>query len=320
MIKIRHIASLLTITASLGIAGTAAAQPYPNKPIRFVVASSAGTTADNLARVMAQEMTKTLGQPIVIENKPGAQMIIALEYIISQPADGYTVGITGTDAMALLPHVAANLRFNPTKDVVPIASLAEARYAWVGITGKPWKTFNELIAYARANPGKINYGSSAPQTHFPTLVIIDQLKINMLHIPYNAGGPYLQSIMAGTVDVGIVGEGSGRTMGDKVHHYAITGNARIPRLPNTPTFAELGFPRISGPAYAVTVRAGTPKDVADRLTSATLAALQVPEVRAALERQLYIITPEDASGAQKKLANQVAFYNEFAQKIGLKPK
>ncbi len=320
MFKVSRIAKYFVAAIAIGSAATAAAQNYPNRAIRFIVATSAGATADSLARVIGQEMSKTLGQPIVIENKPGAQMLIALEHIArGAPPDGYTVGVTGTDAMALLQLIVKDLRFDPMKDIVPIAGLADARYVLIGSVARPYQNFQELVAWVRANPGKLNYGSSAPQTHFPTLVVVDALKLNVVHIPYNAGGPYLQAIAAGTIDIGIAGEGSGAAMGDKVRYYAVTGDKRLAKMPNVPTFNELGFPGAKGPAYALTVRTGTPKEAVDKLAAAAEVALNNNEVKVSLTRLLFEIVPDKQDVAVKKLAEQSAFFTNFAQKIGLKP-
>lgn len=312
----RAMMAILTITA----ASSALAQSYPTKPIRFIVATSPGTSTDVLARLLGVEIGKLLGQTIIVENRAGANQAIALEHVARQsPADGYTVGIVGTDAIALLPVIAKDLRFDPVKDLTVITGLTEARYMLVGTSARPWKTFAELVAYAKANPGKLNYGASAPQVRFPVLMVAQNLGLDMVHIPYSGGGPYLQAIAGGTVDLGIIGEASSRSMGDKINIFAQTGNRRAANLPNVPTFTELGFPLVRGPGYAMAVRTGTPRDVVERLTSAAARALDSAEMKAGTEKILMVITNDRTEVAQQKLAAQVSFYADFAKRAGVKP-
>jgi tripartite-type tricarboxylate transporter receptor subunit TctC len=309
---------LLTVVGIVGGTGGAVAQDFPSKPIRFIVPSSAGTTSDLLARVLGAEMSKILGQPIVVEDKPGANQIIALEHIAKQsPADGYTVGIVGVDGVALLPLTNKDLRFDPLKDLFFVAGVAETRYVLAGPAARPWKTFQELIAYAKANPGKLNYGSSVHQVRLPVLVLIRELGLNMVHIPYSGGGPYLQAVASGTVDLGITGEAAGLALGNKVQFFAITGRERSPRHPDVPTFAELNFPQINGPSYALSVRAGTPKPIIDKLSAAASTALERPEVKAALANHSMDITNDKPDAAARKLSELARFYADLAAKVSL---
>ncbi len=296
---------------------SAAAQDYPNKPIRFIAPTSAGTTSDIVARVLAAEMGKILGQSTIVEDKPGAAQIIGLEYIAKQPADGYTIGLVGVDGVALLPLISKNLRFDPLVDLVPVAGVGEVRYALAGSTTRPWKTFQDMVAFARANPGKLNYGSSAPQVRFPMLVLMQDLNLDMVHVPFAGGGPYLTAIAANTIDLGVVGEGVGNSLMPRVRFYAITGKTRSAANPDVPTFTELGFPRVYGPAYSLTVRAGTPQAIMDKLTAAAEKALAMPETRAAVAKLQLDINYEKPEAAAKTLADRAKFYGEFGKKVNL---
>lgn len=315
------LAGLLLIGAVLAPgAGTASAQEYPSRPIRFIVPTTSGATADLVARVVGTEMSKVLGQPIVIEDRPGANQIIGLEHVAKQsPADGYTVGIVGVDGVALLPLTTRDLRFDPMKDLVPIAGLAEARYVLAGPAARPWKTFNELVTHARANPGKLNYGSSVNQVRFPVMLILQELGLDMVHIPYSGGRPYDQAIVGGTLDLGILTEGSASRLGDKVRVFASTGQQRIAAQPDVPTFAELNFPQIKGPTYSLSVRTGTPKAITDKLASATSTTLERPEVKVAMERLLLKITNEKSDVAARNLVETAQFYADFIRKANIKP-
>ena len=318
--RISQFVRAVGLVTGLVFAASAGAQSYPNKAVRFIVATGPGGTADLLGRIFAAEMSKLLNQVVIVENKIGANQIIALEHISKQSAaDGYTVGVIGTDAMALLPFVSKELRFDPFKDLVVVAGLAESRYALTGSVTKPWKNFAELMAYIKANPTKLNYGTSTIQVHFPVMVLAHELKLNMQHIPYSNANQYLPAIAGGTVDMGIIGEGSAASMGDRARVYAITGETRSAKFPDAPTFAELGFPTVRGPAYAVVVRTGTPQAIIDKLSSTTLTALATPEVQNGFSRMYLNTTPDKQDAAVKKFANQVQFYADFSKKMGLKP-
>lgn len=322
MIKFTRRAAPLAaaLTLALGAPNALAQADYPNKPIRFIAPTTAGATADILARIVANEMQKHIGQTIVVEAKPGANQIIGLEYLAKQPADGYNVGVLGVDGVALLPLTTKSLRFDPLKDLTPVASIGEVRYVMAGSVDRPWKNFKELIAHIKANPGKVNYGSSVPAVRFPTLLLIQELGLDIVHVPFGGGGgPYLTAIAAGTVDFGIAGEGTGTSLKPRVRFFAVTGKTRLAADPDVPTFAELGFPRVYGPTYSLSVRTGTPKAIGDKLSAALQRALQSPETRTSMAKAQFEITYEDAAGAARTLDERSKFYTEFALKVGLKP-
>lgn len=313
------IAAAALAATLLGVA-PAHTQEFPSRPIRFIVPTTAGTTTDFLARLLGQEMTKTLGQPVVVEDKPGANQIIGMELVAKQaPADGHTVVVVGTDSMVLLPLTTKGLRFDPMKDLVPINGIAEARYVLAGPSARPWKTFQELVAHAKANPGKLNYGSSVHQVRLPVLILMQELGLDVVHVPYSGGGPYLQALAGGILDFGIAGEAVGQSLVPRVQFFAVTGTKRMTNHPSVPTFSELGFPQIRGPAYALFARAGTAPGALDKLGAAAAAALDQPEVRAALAKMLLEVNNDRADTVQKKLADQAKSAAELAKKIKLAP-
>jgi tripartite-type tricarboxylate transporter receptor subunit TctC len=314
-------AALLFLGAILVVlAGTAQAQGFPNKPIRMIVPTSAGATADFLARVLAPEMSRLLGQPIVVDNKPGANQIIGLEYIAKgAPADGYTVGVVGIDGVNLLPLTTKGLRFDPMNDLVPIAALAEGNYVLASPTDRPWKSFDELMNYAKSHPGKLNYGSSVHQVRFPVLLVTQKLGLDVVHIPFSSGAAYLTAIVGGTLDFGIVGDNSAATMGARARILAVTGQNRLAAHPEVPTFTELGFPQAKGPGYGLSVRAGTPKAISDKLSAAAASALGKPEVRAAMRNLLLEPSDDKPEVLARKQSEQAKLYGDFAKGIGLQP-
>lgn len=307
----------------LGLAGLAlsctqaVSQDYPNKAIRMIVASNAGTTVDNLARAVSNELSKVLGQTIVIDNRSGAGQVIGMEGIARSAPDGYTIGILGVDGIAMAPLAYQNLRFDPLKEIPPIASVAETRYVLNGSSARPWKTFKEIIDYAKANPGKLNYGASAPQVRYGVMVIMQQTGTNMTYVPYSGGAAYLVALGAGTVDLGMAGVGSATTLGSKVRVYAVTGQTRSPRFPDAPTFTELGFPRVWGTSYSMNGPAGLPRAVIDRLTTGLRTALQRPELITTLNTMGFDVTFEPADGAARELNSRAKAYADFAKTTNL---
>jgi len=292
---------------------------YPDKPIKFVAATTAGGTADLLARALADAMSKVLNQPIVVDNKPGADQIIGMEHVAKgQPADGYTAIVIGLDGQALLPLVKkGGLRFDPLADLTQVAFLGDIRYVLAGPASAPYKTFKELTDAAKANPGKMNYGSSSPQGRFPSLLLIDAMGLEATHVPFPGAGPYLTAVAAGTVDWVFIAENSGNTLKPRVRLYGITGRTRSPSNPDVPTFAELGHPRVMGTAYSLAVRTGTPQAIIDKLSAAAATAMATPEMKASAQKILFELQYEKADGAQRILAERYKLYEEFARKGAL---
>jgi tripartite-type tricarboxylate transporter receptor subunit TctC len=304
----------------LVVAQAARSQAYPERPVRFIVATSAGAAADVLARVLAEAMMKPLGQPIIVEAKPGADQIIGMEYLArGAPADGYTVGVIGIDGQVQLPLMKKGLRFDPIGELTSVAGLGELRYVVAGPASAPYRTFKEFIDAIKSQPGKFNYGASGPQVRFPSLVLMQDIGLDMVYIPYAGGGPYLTAIAGGTIDWGVISETSGNSLKPRVRFYGITGRSRSPANPEVPTFVEMGHPRIFGPAYALTVRKGTPQAAIDKLSSVTGVALASPELRASAQKLQFDVHFENAEAAVKTLQERSRFYQEQVKKLGIQP-
>jgi tripartite-type tricarboxylate transporter receptor subunit TctC len=304
---------------SLGLQ-TAYAQEFPTRPLRLVVATTPGQTPDTLARTMALELPKFLGQPVLVENKPGAASLIGYEYVAKQvPADGYTFGIVLVPDLATMPFTVKELRFDPLKDLRPFIGLVEVRLAFGSSTTLPWKSLAELAAYGKANPGKLNYGASLASIRLLTEAVIRDLGMNVVHVPYTAGGPYLQALLAAEIQMGFIAEAPAMSLAEKFRTLAVTGEQRAPGLPAVPTFAELGYPRIRGVSYSLNVPAATPRPIIDRLHAAASRALQEPTARAQFEKmRLSVVggTPESASA---RLAEEAKTFAEVARQVGIQP-
>jgi tripartite-type tricarboxylate transporter receptor subunit TctC len=300
--------------------GTAHAQDYPDRPIRMIVANTPGTVADTLGRLMAAEMSKSLGQPIVVENKPGANAIIGLEYVVNQkPADGYLLVSTAVSALASLPVTVKQLRFDPLKDLPPFIGLVEGPYVFGSPAAAPWQDFDGFIAHAKAHPRQLNYGAPAPTVQLPIEALIHAIGLDIVHVPYKGGGPYMQAIIANEVQLGLIPESAARSFGERFRPLAVTGDKRLAAFPQVPTFQELGYPQIRGLAYSLNTPAGAPKAAVEKLHAAASRALQDPEVRSRIEKMGFTVTDQSPEIAARALADEAGFLADVARKIGMEP-
>ncbi len=297
------------------------AQDYPTRTIRFVVPYSAGSPPDVVTRVMAAEMSRTLGQPTIVENKPGADTVIGYEYIARQmPADGYTVAIAPVTNMAILPLVAKDLRFDPVKDLPPFISLVEGKLVFGVSSAMPWKTFQETMSAIKANPKKWNYGSPSVLLRFPMLVLIQEQGLDITHIPYATAAPYYRAVIVNDVQMGFIAEATAvSTFGDKFRVLGVTGETRSKSYPDAPTFAALGYPQLPSNIFSFVVRAGTPQAIVTKLHGAAAQALRMPEVRTRFNGMQFEVVNDTPQTAEKRLADQARLFSEVAKKVGIQP-
>ena len=296
----------------LAASGMACAQTYPDKPIQFIASTTPGPMGDVVARVVAPAMSRVLNQTVLVINKPGAEQLVGLEYIAkSAPADGYTVGVIGIDGQALMPLVWKSLRFDPLKDLTLVAGLGEARYVLATPASASAASFRQVVDAARAAPGKFNYGASTAQVRLYTLSLTQELGLDLVHVPFSSGAPFLTALVGGQIDWGMIAEGTAMSVKTRVRVHAITGNTRSTANPDIPTFAELGFPKIYGPAYAL--------GVIDRLSAAAAAALALPELKSGAQNILFVPAYDNQETITRGFNERVRFYQDLAKRAGLKP-
>jgi len=313
------LASLLAAVCVLGSAGHATAQEFPNKPIRIVVANSPGSIADLAARTLGQEMSKTLGQPIIVEAKPGANQLIGLDFVHKQPADGYTLILTYITALAALPTQVKSLNFDPLKDFPPITTVFRIRVYLTTPRKQPWSNFEQFAAYAKANPGKLNFGSNNVPVRLIFESMFGQLGVNLVHVPFTGAGPLIQALATDQIQIVLTNEQYLNTFKEQIQPIAITGTVRDPKYPNLPTLTELGFPQMRDADYMLNIRAGTPQPIVDRLYNAAVQALRTPEVRAAYTKMQFEPVGNSTQDAAKAFADEAASYTAVAKKLGLQP-
>lgn len=304
----------------LAAGSMAGAQTYPDRPIHFIASTTPGPLGDVVARVIAPAMSKVLKQTILVINKPGAEQVVGIEFIAkSAPADGYTVGVIGIDGQALMPLVWKSLRFDPLKDLTLIAGIGEARYVLATPATAAATNFKEVIDAARNAPGKFNYGASTAQVRLYTLSLVQELGLDLVHVPFSSGAPFLNALIGGQIDWGMIAEGTAASVKPRIRIHAITGTTRSAANPDVPTFAELGFARVYGPAYALGVRSGTPQAIIEKLSAAAAAALALPEMKTSAQNILFVANYDSPEAITRALNERFRFYQDLAKRAGLKP-
>lgn len=311
---------LLSVAVAAGLFSAGAApQDFPSKPIRIIAPNTPGNITDLIARIVAPEMTKSLGQPFIVEYKPGAGGVIGYEYVAKQvPADGYTILMGCVPCLAILPATVKDLRFDPLTDIPAVIGLANTRIFFATPSTMPWKNINEMVAYVKANPGKLNFGSSAVITRLYTEAVLKQFNLSVLHVPYPATGPFVQALSTGEVHMGFVGDTTVVGMGDKLRILAVSGEQRQAPYLDIPIFSELNLP-LQSVWYTFNVRAGTPRPVLDRLYASASAALRQPDVKAQIAKlRLDVLEGGTPELAANRLAEQGKLYSEIARGIGIR--
>jgi len=269
------------------IGRTGLAQPaWPVRPIRLVVGYTPGGGNDLIARIVAARLQDKLGQPVVVDNKPGAQSIVAAEIVAKAPPDGYTLMIAPSGPMTINPAVYAKLPYNPIQDFVPISLLAEFPLLLLVGAEQPVQSVKELIEFGRANPKAANYASSATPFQLAAELFNQRTASAFQHIPYRGSGDAVQAVVAGQVLMTIADSGpsAGPLKAGKLRALAITTAKRPPAFPDIPTFAEAGIADMEITLWTgIVAPAGTPADIVDRLQDAISDTVELPAVHSALE-------------------------------------
>lgn len=275
-------AGALSAALPLAARAQAQAQAFPNKPIRVVVPYAAGGGADANARLLAQPLSVLLGQPVVVENKPGASGVLAAQAVIQAPADGHTL-LFDTFPYAV-NAVLRKLPFDPVKDLVPVSQAINMPNILVVPMDAPYKTFKELIDHARAHPGQLNYASygAGGSAHLAAELLRRDAGIDWVHVPYKGGAPAITDLLAGQVSAYFANPVSGLpyVRSGKLRALATTGAKRMEALPDVPTVRESGYKDFEVVEWnGFFAPAGTPQAVIDRLSSAVQEATRQTEVR-----------------------------------------
>ena len=259
------------LAAAVG-AGAALAQSFPNKPVRIVVPQTPGGASDALARVIGQKLSERWGQPVVVENKPGAGGNVGTDYVAKAPADGYTLLMSYVGTQAINGSVYKSLTYEPYKDFAPVATLATVPFALVVNQTFPVKTAGELIAYAKVHPGAVNFGSAGNGSlnHLLGEMVNMSQGVKMVHVPYKGAAGALTDTIGGQIQMTFSSLPSvvGHIRSDKVRAIAVTGSKRSGAFPNLPTFAEAGIAGLElSPWFGLLAPAGTPEPVVRKINA-----------------------------------------------------
>ncbi|GMG94366.1 tripartite tricarboxylate transporter substrate binding protein [Cupriavidus metallidurans] len=276
----RPLRALLILLCLPAMALPAAAQTYPERPVRIVSITSAGTGADDYTRLLARHLGQKLGQSFVVENKPGANMILACDYVAKAAPDGYTLLLSASGAMAANPFLFKRLPYDPLKDFVPIARMSVIPVALVVPGTSPYRTVADLVAAARAKPGTLNFGTSS--TGYRTIITAfnDAAKIQTMSVPYKAMSNLLPDLISGVVDYGVVEVSAvvPHVQSGKLRALAVTASTRMPQLKDVPTMAEVGMPAAAVNSWTgLFAPAGTPPAIVEKLAQATLEFVTSPQ-------------------------------------------
>lgn len=300
---LRTIAALVTLVSSL----TASAQEFPpKKTITLVVGFAAGGAADSAARLIGKKLSDNLGVPVVIDNRPGAGGNIAHQYVAkSAPTDGSVILFGSVGPLAIAQHL-MKLPYDPVKDLAPLTMGVNFPNVLVVNAQLKIKTFAEFVAYARANPGKLDYASTGAgsASHLAGELLNDMAKIETTHVPYKGGAPAMQDVIGGRVAMyySTLNTALPHIQSGKLVPIASTGSKRLPKLPTVPTVAESGFAGYSATNwYAFVAPAKTPNAILDRWNAALVAVLKSPDVAAELETHGMPAQP----GTREELAKEI---------------
>jgi tripartite-type tricarboxylate transporter receptor subunit TctC len=316
---VRRMALLLGLALGLGAPLPAAAQ-YPNKPIRLVLQFPAGGIADAVARIVAQPLSQALGQPVIVENRPGADGAIAGETVMKAAPDGYTLLLATNSTLSAVPTLRKNPPYDPVNDFAPISMVG--RFSFFAFThpGVSANTLAEFVKHARANPGKLNYGTGNTTSILATAQFKSLAGIDMVQVPYKGDAPATTDLLGGRVDLVIASTVPGLALAKegKIRALATLLARRSSHLPDVPTMAEAGFPEYSVTSWAAIFGpAKLPRPIVERLTREINAILQRPEVKEQLDRQAFeteASTPE-ALGAFVK--DQLEVWRRAVREAGI---
>jgi tripartite-type tricarboxylate transporter receptor subunit TctC len=276
------IAALLLACCAMPAAFAQGTAAYPSKAIRIVVPYPAGGGIDVISRVIGERLGRSLGQPVLVDNKPGAGTILAAELVSKAPADGYTLMVTSDSTLTINQHLYAKLPYDPVKDFAPITQLVSLNQLLLANPAVPANNLKELVAYAKANPGKLNYASygSGSQPHLAMEMLKLQTGMDIVHVPYKGIPQAVPAALAGEVQLTFSGAASSQAFikAGKLKALAVGGKSRMALFPDVPTFAESGFPDVPSNAwFGLFAPAGTPQDIIMKLNAEVTRILKEPE-------------------------------------------
>lgn len=301
----------------------ASAQNYPTQPIKLIIPFAAGGPSDVLARGFVPKLGENLGQPIIIENKPGAGANLAAEYVANSKPDGYTLFLMMVGTQAINETLYKKLNYNLVKDFAPITLVGSSSLMFVATPSAPFKTIPELIAYAKAHPGKVNFGSSGTGTplHLGGELFNSQAGTDILHVPYKGAAPALTDVLGGQIQTAIVGTPAALpyVKSGKLTALGVTSLKRSPNAPEIPAISET-IPKFEVElVYAIVAPAETPKPIIDKLNAQLISVLNNSEIKAQLNSRGFEVVTSTPAQLGDYIKSEVAKWGPIVKKSGASP-
>lgn len=309
--------------ALIVLAGAAVAQTYPTRPVKVIVPYPPGDAADILARLIGPKVSDRLGQQMVVENRPGASGQIGMEVLKNSAADGYTIGVGQGGNLVVAPHTYKKIPYDPLKDFVPIAVLATNYLAVVANPSLPFKTAPEMVAWAKANPGKLTLATNGeggfPHLAFENLAIMGGFTFQ--HIPYKGATQIVTDVMGGQVQLGIGAYTSlsPHVLSGRLRLIAVTNPVRVPNKPELPIFADAVPGYDSRGWFGYVAPAGTPREIIGLLNAEINRAMRLPDVSDKMVAAGLIIVTESPEYFGEIIRSDYAKYGKLARDIGFRP-
>jgi tripartite-type tricarboxylate transporter receptor subunit TctC len=310
------------VAVALCVASAALAQgAYPSKPVRLIVPFPPGGAVDYYARAVQNRLAETLGQPILIENRSGASGMVGADLVAKSPPDGYTVLVGNIASLAMNVGLYSKMPYDPVKDLTPIMRTVAVDYAMVVHPSVPARTVSEFVAYAKANPGKLSYGSagSGSAPHLSTELFKQRAGIDIVHIPFKGGGPMVTDLLGGQIQIVIADQANlmPHVKAGKLRALAVGTLVRSAVYPDLPTIAESGYPGFEARAWqGIAGPAGLPPEVVKQLQAAIAKVMAMPDVRSRLVEgglDPIVSTPEEFG---EFIRAEIAKWSKVAKDVG----
>ena len=312
----------VTALAALLAAPLSVGAQFPGKPVRVVVPFPAGSSTDTVTRILANSVSQSLGQPLIVDNRAGADGAIAAAEVAKAPADGYTLLMATNSPMSAVPAMKKIPPYDPVADFTPITDVGRYTFFILLHPSVPARTLGELIGYARANPGKLNYATGNTTGIVSTAFFASQAKIDMVHVPYKGEPQAITDLVAGRVQLMICSSGTSiaHIREGKLRALVTTLPKRSTLLPEVPTIAEAGMPQFSIISWAgLFGPARMPREVVAQLNREFVAAMGRVDVQAAMERQAFALSPSSPEQLASFVKEQMESYRRTLRAAGVEP-
>jgi tripartite-type tricarboxylate transporter receptor subunit TctC len=329
----------LTFSAAAAMAtmlplGALAQADYPTKPIKLISPFPAGGTSDVMARMLAEELTKQLKQPVLVENIGGAGGVVGTDRAVKSPADGYTLIQTGVGQNAVAHGINPKVPYDSNKDFIHLTQVHSGPNVLVAHPSAPFNNFQEFLAYGRANPGKLNYGYTPAASGHMAMELLKQTAstctgakkenckpLFMVGIPYRGGGPMMTDLLGGQIPVMFINQDVAlqHIKAGKLKALAVSSLQRNPLYPDVPTIHEAGFPGFSALSWSgISVIKGTPKPIVDKLEAAAVAAMRNPAIRTRMEANGFVVPEQGSAAYTQFVTNELDRWVRVIKVAGIK--